>query len=252
MSRFLISSDVAALLPHMQVVVVTARGIDNSAENPKIAAHVQSVVNKTVNEFASKGYANAQAHPRIALYRNALKAAANVSAKKYPQSHESLLKRILKEKQAPRPISPAVDFYNSVSVEHVVTAGAFDMDELRASPEPLELRLAKTEEDLFVPLDAPESAPAKVDKGEILYAQGTTVLTRHLAWRQSAQALVTSQSRNVMFMSEVFHEGQVGNEASELAKAVAGSLQKGLEELFNVQSSVQFLGVSLGKLDMEL
>lgn len=195
---------------------------------------------------------NAQSHPRIALYRNTLKNVANVSSKKYPQSNESLMKRILKEKKPSRPISPIVDFYNSVSIEHTVTAGAFDLHELKAKVEPLELRVAKVEEDTFVPLDTPDAEPAKVDTKEILYAQGTTVLTRHLAWRQSAQALVTDGSKDVMFMSEVFHESEVGSEPSELAKSVASSLQKGLKELFDVDSSVEYLGKSLGKLETDL
>ncbi|KAK8118030.1 uncharacterized protein PG998_006311 [Apiospora kogelbergensis] len=151
-----------------------------------------------------------------------------------PQSHESLLKRVLKEKQAPRPISPVVDFYNSVSIEQVVTAGAFDIDELEKQRE--------------VPLTLP---PAKVDAKEILYAQGSTVLTRHLAWRQSAQALVTQASRNVVFVSEVLHVDDPGA-PSELARAVAASLQKGLEDFFHVSSRVEFIGKSLGKLEVDL
>lgn len=206
----------------------------------------------TIAHFEASKYANAQSHPRIALYRDALKAAANTSAKKYPQSHESLLKRVLKEKQAPRPISPVVDFYNSVSIEQVVTAGAFDIDELEKQREvPLTLRVARPDEDTFVPLDTPSAAPAKVDAKEILYAQGSTVLTRHLAWRQSAQALVTQASRNVVFVSEVLHVDEPGA-PSELARAVAASLQKGLEDFFHVSSRVEFIGKSLGKLEVDL
>ena len=41
MSRFLISNEVAELLPCMQVVVVIAQGLDNSGDNAKVAAHVQ-------------------------------------------------------------------------------------------------------------------------------------------------------------------------------------------------------------------
>ena len=166
--------------------------------------------------------------------------------------HASLLKRVLKEKQPPRPISPVVDFYNSVSVEHLVTAGAFDLDELQSQPEAaLALRLAAVDEDRFVPLDAPDAAPARVDAKEILYAQGSTVLTRHLAWRQSRQALVTETSTNVVFVSEVLNEDEV-EAPSELARAVAATLQKGLKDLFHVDTRVDFLGKSLGKLEVEL
>ena len=220
-------------------------------------------MDKTVAYFKANKYANAQSHPRIALYRSALKDAANVSSKKYPQSNESLIKRVLKEKKAPRPISPVVDFYNSVSIEHAVTAGAFDLDELKkttggpdAQKPLLELRVAKVEEDTFVPLDAPDAEPGKVDAKEIVYVQGATVLTRHLAWRQSAQALVTAETMDIVFMSEVFHDDtEVGSDGHpyELAKSVANSLQDGLKDFFGLESSrVEYLGKSTGKLEMDL
>jgi DNA/RNA-binding domain of Phe-tRNA-synthetase-like protein len=209
-------------------------------------------VDKTVAHFASNNYINAQSHPRVALYRNTLKKVANVSSKKYPQSNESLLKRVLKEKKAGRPISPVVDFYNSISIEHAVTAGAFDLTELRAVDAPLELRLARTE-DKFVPLDAAaDSQPGNVDKGEILYGQGNNVLTRHMAWRQSKQALVTDESTEVMFMSEVINEGEVGAEPTELSRAIAKSLQDGLRDFFGVESTVAVLGQSVGQLEFGL
>ena len=55
-----------------------------------------------------------------------------------------------------------------------------------------------------------------------------------------------------MFMSEVLHETEVGSEPSELAKSVATSLQTGLKDLFNVDSSVEYLGLGLGKLATDL
>ncbi|KAJ5122753.1 uncharacterized protein N7443_002852 [Penicillium atrosanguineum] len=253
MATFKIANEVAELLPKMQVVVVTAKGLENRTANPKIASHVQAVVAKTVDMFAANNYSNAQSHPRVALYQNTLKAVANVSSKKFPQSNESLLKRVLKEKQAGRPISPIVDFYNSISIEHAVTAGAFDLLELRTANGPLELRLADFEQDVFVPLDAASDAqPGKVDKGEILYAQGNTVLTRHMAWRKSKQALVTDDSTEVMFMSEVFNEAEPGPEPTALAQAIAESLQDGLQEFFGVESTAAFLGKSLEKLEISL
>lgn len=41
MSKFIISNEVAELLPYMQVVIVIAKGLDNSVEIPRVAAHVQ-------------------------------------------------------------------------------------------------------------------------------------------------------------------------------------------------------------------
>lgn len=41
MTSFKIASEVADLLPTMQVVVVTAKGLNNHAAKPEVTAHVQ-------------------------------------------------------------------------------------------------------------------------------------------------------------------------------------------------------------------
>lgn len=165
----------------------------------------------------------ARSHTRAwlstATRSSVLKSAANVSTKKYLQSNESLIKRILKKKEVGRSISPVVDFYNSISIQHAVTAGAFGLPELRAANALLELRIANAKQDGFIPLGAPADAqPGKVDKEEILYAQGNTVLTRHMAWRQCKQALMTDESIEAMFMSEVSNEGEVGTSPPALSE----------------------------------
>ncbi|OQD88722.1 hypothetical protein PENANT_c003G00411 [Penicillium antarcticum] len=163
------------------------------------------------------------------------------SSKKYPLSNESILKGIPKEKKACRPISPVVDFYNIISIEHAVPAGAFDLPELHAANAPLEFRLARPE-DIFVPLDAAaDEQPGILGNGEILYAQGNIVLTRHMAWLQSKQALATDDSTEVMFMSEVLNEGEVGAEPTELSRAIVKSLQDGLRHFFGIESRVKYL-----------
>ncbi|KAL9012138.1 MAG: hypothetical protein Q9173_003069 [Seirophora scorigena] len=141
MGRFLIAQKVTKLLPKMQVVVVTAYNLDNHSENRSVDAFASDTASATVSDLSA--YPNAQSHPRIALYRDTLKAACNLSPKKFPQSHESLYRRLVKEKRALPPINPLVDFYNAVSVKHGVTAGAFDLAELQThSTSPLELRLS--------------------------------------------------------------------------------------------------------------
>jgi DNA/RNA-binding domain of Phe-tRNA-synthetase-like protein len=152
---------------------------------------------------------------------------------------------------------PIVDFYNSVSIKYAVTAGAFDLVDLcltRASssePEQLELRLSKPE-DRFVALDAePLKEPGEVSKDELVYVKGTTVLTRHLAWRQAVQGLVTAKTTDVFFVSEVFNEKEE-KEPSESAKAVAEDLVGGLESFFGVMGKVTILGLGIGKPEVEV
>jgi DNA/RNA-binding domain of Phe-tRNA-synthetase-like protein len=210
------------------------------------------VATATLQSFSQ--YSNAQSHPSIALYRDALKKGVNLSAKKFPQSNESLAKRLLKEKKALRPINPIVDFYNSISIKYGVTAGAFDLGELKKlAPDgnvDLTLRLS-TKDDTFLVLDAPEGAePVPVEEGEISYVQGHTVLTRHLAWRQSLQGLVTGATKDVVFVSEVFN-GEVAAQPTQLTKNVLDELVKGLKEFFGVDSTVFVLGPGIGKLSAD-
>jgi hypothetical protein len=53
MATFKISSEVAELLPTLQVVVVTAKRLDNSTVNPSIASHAQvrTSLSKTCLEY---------------------------------------------------------------------------------------------------------------------------------------------------------------------------------------------------------
>jgi DNA/RNA-binding domain of Phe-tRNA-synthetase-like protein len=197
-------------------------------------------------------YPNAQSHPRIALYRETLKAAYNLSSKKFPQSNESLYKRLMKEKAALRPINPVVDFYNSVSLKYGVTAGAFDLGELQTrSIKPLELRISGPG-DTFKALDAGAEAQAvAVGEGEVVYAQDTTVLTRHLAWRQAQEGLVKDETRNVFFMSEIF-DTKKATEPTDLATQVAEELVQGLRMFFDVESQARILGQGTGILEVDV
>lgn len=92
------------------------------------------------------------------------------------------------QRRAPLSPNPLVDFYNLVSLTHVVPTGGFDLAEVGS-----ELRLRLTRDgDLFTALDEP--APLEVGAGEVAYAAGTTVLTRHFVWRQARTGLINSDN----------------------------------------------------------
>ena len=146
-----------------------------------------------------------------------------------------------------------MDFYNAVSIKHGVIARAFDLGELQiASIQPLELRMSSAR-DSSKALDAETDAEPLllVGIGELVYAQGMTVLTRHLAWRQVAQGLVTEKTQNVIFMSEVFNE-QNEPRSTELTRRVADDLVNGLRLFFGVEGQVIVLGHAVEKLSIKV
>ena len=152
-----------------------------------------------------------------------------VSAKKFPTSIEAMLRRALKG-GTPFHINPLVDFYNALSLHHVVPAGAWDLDEIL---EDLQLRFTRPG-DRFTALDASEAIAVAED--EIAYACGEVVLTRHFMWRQAKQALVSAETRNVFLVSEI-----PGIAGPGVAEAMRRDMVSGLEQHFGVESASAIL-----------
>lgn len=219
-SQFTIHPEVFDRFPGMSVAVAVARGIDNQADQPAVTARWREAWAEAARAAA---YGNAQSHPRVRPWRERFQA-MGVSGKQFPSSIEALLRRALKGDE-PFQINPLVDWYNAVSLRHTVPAGAFDLGQLHG---PLELRLTRAG-DQFVALDG--GAPVSVPPGEVAYADGATILTRHFVWRQARTGLVERSTRDVLLLSEVL--GEVGR---DVAEAVLAEFRAGLRDYFGVEA----------------
>lgn len=220
-----IAPAVADAFPNMVVIAVVARGLNNAKPNPEVD---RLWTRAWRDASAAAAYGNSQSHPRVRPWREAFQA-LGVSGKQYPSSIEALLRRAMKGGD-PFRLNPVVDFYNAVSLLHTVPAGAFDLSRLAAG---LDLRPTR-EGDTFQALDDP--APAPVVPGEIAYATGATVLTRHFVWRQAREALVVPATRDVLFVSEVLGALEAG-----VMDAVEDQLLRGLDALFGVTARAERL-----------
>lgn len=220
-----VEPEVFERFPGMMIVAAIARGIDNTSPRPTIDEQWRAAW-----EEAGTIAGAAQEHPRVKPWRELWKA-NSISSKQYPSSIQALLRRAMKGGD-PFTINPLVDFYNAVSLHHVVPAGAFELDQLDA---PVELRITRAG-DTFHSLD--EDAPVPVPAGEVAYASGPTVLTRHFVWRQSVEGLIRPETRDVLLLSEV--AGQVGR---EVAQAVCDDFRAGMREHFGVAIDPVILSV---------
>ncbi len=218
-AQFTVAPEIFARLPGLTIVVAWATGLDNDGDNP-------TVDDDWASSWATAGllvgtWPNPQSHPHVKAWGDRLKA-AGVSRKDFPPSVEAVLRRAMK--RGPRfSINPLVDFYNAVALRHVVPAGAFDVGAL---PQNVVLRTSRAG-DTFWALDA--DAPVPVPEGEMAYAAGSTVLTRHLMWRQSQAGLVTPATTTVLFMSELLPE-----HPADLPDRVADGFQQGFQRHFGV------------------
>ncbi len=216
--RFIIHREIWERFPGMQVAVVVAYGLNNQIKRPQVKALWEETWTAAA-EAAT--YGNAQSHPRIQRWRESFRA-IGVSSKKFPSAIEALLRRALKEGQ-PFYINPLVDYYNTVSLRHIVPVGGFDLDVLQGS---LEARLT-CDGDQFTGLDTEDAVV--VSPNEIAYADQQTLLTRHFMWRQARTALITESTRSAVFVSEVLDEVD-----SDLVLQVLDDLKFGLREYFGV------------------
>ena len=218
-----IAPEVFERLPGLRVVVVVAEEIA-----PQLAEDVAARWSAAwARVHVDPGFPNPQSHPHVAAWRAAMKG-IGAPHKEFPTSVESLVRRAMKS-PAPFRVNPLVDFYNAVCLEHVVPAGGFDLDAL---PEPLALRLTRAG-DTFQALDAGEREA--VPAGEVAYASGNAVVTRHLVWRQSRLGLVTPATRRAVLVSEILPAH------GELLEPVRAALAGGLRDLFGARVSSSVL-----------
>ena len=227
--RFAVASEVFELFPGLKLPVAVAEGVHPTTDVPGI----ETMWLQSWEEAArtASDYQSPQSHPRVAPWREAM-TAMGVSGRKFPSSIEALLRRAFKGGEPPR-INPLVDFYNAVSLRHVVPAGGFDLEEIDGA---LELRLTR-QEDIFQPLDG--SSEVSVEPGEVAYASGNEILTRYFVWKQSRKGLLDESTRSLFLVSEAL--GEVESD-SGVADAVLNDFADGLRRYFNSEPATFLIG----------
>jgi DNA/RNA-binding domain of Phe-tRNA-synthetase-like protein len=205
--------------PRMRVVVAVAQRIDNQRDRPELTTWWHTIWKRAASE--AHLYGTAQSHPHVRAFREQFRA-MGLSNKKFPSAIEALLRRVLKE-DAPFHINALVDFYHTVSLHYVVPVGGFDLGALHA---PVQTRLTR-EGDQFQALD--DDFPQSLPPGEVAYANGQTILTRHLMWRQACTGLLTHATSSALLVAEIPE-----NVGEGVTRAVQIALRTGLQTYFDV------------------
>jgi DNA/RNA-binding domain of Phe-tRNA-synthetase-like protein len=216
MTAITLHDDVLADHPDAQIRFVLAHGLRNDEPWPKVAAEHQQLAERIA---ASTWQPLTEDSPQISSWHDAYRRFGTNPRRNRP-SLDALSRRLGKSGQLPQ-ITGAVDAYNLISVLHGTPAGAFDLDHLDAQ---VTIRPARAG-DHFTPLGEPE----KVEEprtGEVVYAQGQQVLTRHWNYRDADATKVTAATRNAVFILERISAQAVPDEAMATAQqALADLLQ---------------------------
>jgi DNA/RNA-binding domain of Phe-tRNA-synthetase-like protein len=200
MTGFLIEDALFESFPGLGIGVVVATGVSNRGVGAKAAAFLKKQVECVRAAWSLERLGD---DPRIAAWRDAYRA-FGAKPKKHRSSVESS-------------ISPVVDVYNAISLQHGVPCGGDDLDRVIGD---IRLTIASGDE-WFVPLNGSEAVSPK--PGEVIYRDDEDVLCRRWNWRECEKSKMTETSTNVCLVVECLPPitaEDVGRIASELAEAV--------------------------------
>ncbi|PJF17564.1 hypothetical protein PSACC_02585 [Paramicrosporidium saccamoebae] len=231
-NQFVLAPEILTRIPGIRILLFTLHAVSQS--DTTLQSKCQELLNNCWRDcgalFNGPTYANVQSHPQLAAWRDCFKS-LGISVKKHVCSAESLAKRAAKD-PSPRSINPLVDFYNAISIRHLVPFGAFDRKDLEGKC--MSLRFTK-EGDTFMPLDGEQAE--QLPAGEAAYiCEPGTVITRHINYKQSKFALIGDESQDVVMMAELLPS--VDDAALD---KLANDLKEQCKQLFNQEIDLKII-----------
>ncbi len=211
---FSIDPTIPSLFPHAKMGVLVCNGLNNQGSYPEIESLLRQTEEQVRQKYNVEGLATL---PKISDWREAYRK-FGFSPSAHRSSIEALLRRVLQGKQLPS-ISPIVDLYNIVSLQHVLAAGGDDLDKVEGG---ITLTVADGTE-LFIMLGTDKPEPIK--KGEVIYRDDKEVLCRSWNYRECEKTKITPSTQNVCLVLE----GLEHTSTDELHSAIS-TLKKILEQ----------------------
>ncbi|AXF05913.1 B3/4 domain-containing protein [Paraburkholderia hospita] len=232
LEQFRVSDAIEDTFPEATVAVVVALGLSNgpsSAVSASALAAAAAALRATIDADRLRD------HPKIACWHDIYKR-FNAKPRKYPCSVESLARRALRPESAVPSINCLVDFYNALSLRHLVPIGGEDLDTLQGR---LELRPATGRESFDIADDS-TSDEVTVPEGEVVWTDDLGVTCRRWNWRQGRRTRLTESTQNAYFIIDAAAPSTGGNEIGQIVKELIHILQ--------VQAQARHVGYRLIKL----
>ena len=183
-----ICDEIFSLFPDYVRGVVLAYEVTNS-ESP--SSLIEMLRNAEVSVRDRLNLEEITDHPRIASWREAFRK-AGIKPSEFRASIEAMTRRVLRHQELPS-INALVDIGNILSLHHLLPIGAHALDVISHD---LTLCIASGEEE-FVPFGSDQGEHPI--PGEIIFAEGDTVLTRRWSWRQANHTLTLPTTKAIEF-----------------------------------------------------
>lgn len=185
---YFIDNDVFEQFPGYTRGVVLAFDVKNSASPAELTALLREA-EIAVRDRVDKD--EVASYPPINAWREAFRA-FGAKPGKYRSSIEAMTRRVLNGNSLPS-INALVDIGNVISLRHIIPVGGHAIDVVKQD---LSLRKASGAEE-FVAFGSQKTENPK--PGEIIFAEGSTVLTRRWSWRQANHTLTLDSTTAIAF-----------------------------------------------------
>ncbi|MFH0516162.1 B3/4 domain-containing protein [Streptomyces sp. M41] len=186
------SPEIAARYPECRTVFLLVQGIKNNEpwpETEEALAALEAEVREGRRQLPTED------EPAIAAWHDLLRSFKTNPRRARP-SIDALSRRLRKSGRLPR-VTPLVDTCNLVSLTYMLPTGGFDLAAFHTG---IELRHARPD-DVYVPLGEPDKTEAP-SEGEVIYADGSQVMTRHWNHRDSDVTKVHEATRDAVLLLE--------------------------------------------------
>lgn len=214
---YCIADEIFAQYPTYMRGVALAWGVSNGPSPHALQALLREAEEQVRAQVALESLAD---HPRIACWREAFRR-FGAKPSEFRSSVEALVRRVLHGQPLPT-ISALVDIGTTVSLRHMLPAGGHAMDVVTHD---LALRPATGAEQFLAFGSETMEHPLP---GEIIFAEGATVLTRRWTWRQAQHTLTLPETRAIEFNLDVLvplpesEVAAIGQETRELIERFCG------------------------------
>ncbi|MFH1547591.1 MAG: tyrosine--tRNA ligase [bacterium] len=186
--KFSIHSDVLNIFPDTLCGIVVFTGINNRIASKDPYGLLKQAILEKQKE------ADLLNRPELSAWEEHFRK-ASIDPKKYPPSIVAISQRIMDGKGMPS-INAVVDLYNSVSIQHLVPMGGYDLDRVK---DDIEIRLSHSD-DIFIPLGA--DTAEEIDVGQVSLATGNKIMCARFAWRQDNNHKVLENTKNLLLRIE--------------------------------------------------
>jgi DNA/RNA-binding domain of Phe-tRNA-synthetase-like protein len=183
-----ISSEIFQRFPGYVRGVVVAREVSNRPSPEDLVRSLREAEGAVRARLKIEQLAE---HPLIRSWREAYRS-FGAKPSEFRSSIEAMVRRVLRGDPLPA-INALVDIGNLISLRHLVPAGGHAIDVLTGD---IALRPATGREE-FIPFGSDKMEHPL--PGEVIFAEGDTVLTRRWTWRQANHTLTRLETRAIEF-----------------------------------------------------